>query len=142
MLSKTINKDIEETTMSLTEIICKKCREHTHGTIKGYLIPDQACNVICKKERKDFSLDTQGLYSAYHGSVKCSETDRLIRSLSAMIIAYTVKNNLTDYFTKYPFKKFKIELETYPKYRYEKTRFVKCRKTGDDITFLKVDIEW
>ena len=142
MLFETIYKDIEETTMSLTEIIYQKYREHTHGTIKGYLVPDHVHNIICKKERKDYSLDSQSFCNAYHWSIKCSETDRLIRSLSAMIIAYSAKNNITDYFSRYPFKKFEIELETYPKYRYEKNRFVKYRKTGDDITFLKVDIEW
>lgn len=142
MMCNIIEEDIKETTISLIEIICQKYREHTHGAIKGYLIPNQSRSVISKGERKYFSLDAQGNYSTYHGSVKCSETNRLIRSLTAMMIAYTVKNNLTDYFQEYPFKKFKIGLETYPKYRPEKTRFMKYRKTGDDITFLKVDIEW
>ncbi len=140
---KMIEKDIEEATWRLTDIICQKYQENTHGALKGYLVPDHICCVISKRERKYFSShDAPGTCNAWHGSVKCSETKSLTRSLAAMTIAYTVKNNLIEYFKKYPFIKFKIELETYPKYRYEKTRLIKYRKTGDDITFLKVDIEW
>lgn len=143
MICKMIEKDIEEATKYLTNIIYRKYKENTHGAIKGYLVPDHDNCVISKGERKYFSsLDTPETNKIWQGSVKCSETKRLTRSLTAMVIAYTVRNNLTEYFTKYPFKKFKIEMETYPKYRYEKTRLIKYRKTGDDITFLKVDIEW
>lgn len=138
-----IEIDIDETTRYLTDIIYRKYQEHTHGTMKGYLVPDSKCNLITKEERKFYSSQTENDYYAnIYGSVKCSETASLTKSLKAMVIAYTVQNNLTEYFKKYPFIKFKIQLETYPKYRYEKTRFMKYRKTGDDITFLKVDIEW
>ena len=59
-----------------------------------------------------------------------------------MVIAYAVRNNLINNFEDYPFKKFEIELETYPKYRYDKYGFRKYKKTGDDISLLKTHIEW
>lgn len=143
MSSAIFNQDVSETTSRLAQIIRKRYEENTHGEINGYLVLDEIRGVISKEERKYFSaLGTQGVLKSCHGSVKCSETGWLTQSLTAMIIAYIVKNNLLEIFKDYPFKKFEIELETYPKYRYEKLRIRKYRKTGDDISFLKVAIEW
>ena len=143
MNSNVLAQDVAETTNRLAQIICRKIKESTHGEIKGYLIPDEIRSVISKNERKNFSaLDTQGVLVPCYGSVRCSETNWLTRSLTAMVIAYAVRNNLINNFEDYPFKKFEIELETYPKYRYDKYGFRKYKKTGDDISLLKTHIEW
>lgn len=143
MPSSIVDLDVTETTTHLANFIRQKYAENTSGMLKGYLVSDEKQGVISQEERKIyFALGTKEVLSPYHGSVKCSETGYLTRSLTAMIIAYAVRNNLMELFRDYPFKKFEIKLETYPKYRYEKNRFWKYRKTGDDLCFLKIDMEW
>lgn len=136
-------QDILETTDCLSNIICEKRKENIHGEIKGYLVPDDICCVIQKKERKFFSSrNTQTLLFPCLGSVKCSESRELIRTFSAMIIAYAVRNNLMNIFAMDSFKRFEIELETYPKYKYDESSIWKYKRTGDDISLLKTHIEW
>lgn len=137
-----IDYNVIETTALLAQIIRQKYEETTYGSLKGYLVPDVTHSIISRSERKYFSAFGRETLSPCHGSVKCSETGWRTRSLTAMIIAYSVRNNLMDIFRDYPFKKFEIEIETFPKYRFTEKKFWRYRKTGDDLSFLKANIKW
>lgn len=138
-----VETDINESTIRLAQIICRKYEEHTSGTLKGYLVMDDLRGVIAKKERKFYSATSGNRsYASCFGSIKCSEIKPFTRTLKAILIAYSVRNNLLKLFEDFPFKKFEIELESYPKYDYKENRFFKYRKTGDDISFLKIDMKW
>lgn len=142
MPNTAIDFNISESTALLARIIRQKYESSTHGTLKGYLVLDDNRCVISKSERKAFSATANSGFFPCHGSVKCSEINVLTRSLTAMIIAYSVRNNLLEIFRDYPFKKFELEIESYPKYRYYENRLLKYQKTQDELSFLKTDIEW
>jgi len=143
MTNTAVQSDINETTTCLAEIILRKYKENTSGTLKGYLVMDDARGVITKKERKNYSaFGGNGTVVSCFGSIKCSNTKPYTRSLTAMVIAYSVRNKLMEIFRDYPFEKFEIQLDSYPEYRYEQNRIIKYRKTGDDVSFLKIDMRW
>lgn len=137
-----IKQDVFDTTKHFQDVICENYENHSSGSLRGYLILDKDCNVIPRKKRKYYSAFLNANSTNCLGSVKCRETRACSRSLTAMVIAYSVRNNLMEIFQEYPFEKFEIELETYPQYQHKKSRFKKYRKTGDDLTFLKADIKW
>lgn len=142
MLANKFEQDIYNTTYYYVHMICDSCQSHSSGALNGYLVLDAHQNIISKKGRKNFSALSGRIDNRTHGSVKCSETKTHAQSLSAIAIAYSVRNNLMEIFRGYPFEKFEIEVETYPRYEYRNKRFRKYHKTGDDLAFLKADIEW
>ncbi len=143
MTNTIVKSDINETTLRLAQIICGKYEENTSGTLKGYLVMNDKRGVIDKDERKSYSAHTGcGDFAPYFGSVMCSETKPFTRTLKAILIAYSVRNNLMEIFRDFPFKKFEIELESYPKYDIRKNSFWKYRRTEDDVSFLKIDMKW
>ncbi len=142
MLENEFEQDISTTTAYYRRMIYDSCKNHPSGVLNGYLVLDKHQNTISKKGRKKFSVLSGKRNNSIYGSVKCSESKTHSHSLTAMVIAYSVCNNLMEIFREYPFEKFKIEVETYPRYEYRNKRFRKYHKTGDDLTFLKADIEW
>ena len=122
-----IDSDVNNLTTCLAQIIDRKYAEDTCGCIKGYLVADEIRDFISRSERRHFSA----FYTNYFPHI-----------LTEILIAYTVQNNLMEIFKDYPFKKFKIEIETYPKYRYDANRFWKYRRTGDELSLLKIAMEW
>ena len=144
MIAKALDLDILATTKYLADIICQNYENHSCGHLKGYLVQDSDCHVITRKMRKAFSAQTADSSNTTSclGSVQCSETKPMTKTLAAMLIAYSVQNNLMRMFKDYPFVKFKIVPETYPQYKYEKRGLRRYKRTGDDVTFLKADIKW
>lgn len=121
------NLEINHLTKCLAQIIDQKYAENTCGNIRGYLVADEIQGFIPKQERKRFS--------ALH-------TNQFTHALREILLAYTVQNRLMELFKDYPFKKFRIEIEAYPKYRYDANRFVKYRRTGEKLSFLKIVMKW
>lgn len=143
MTNSIVKSDINETTIRLAQIICRKYEENTSGALKGYLVMDDRNGVIAKNERKRYSAHGgSGDFAPFYGSVKCSETKPFIRTLKAILIAYSVRNNLMEMFRDFPFQKFEIELESYPKYDFKENSFWKYHRTEDDVSFLKIDMKW
>ena len=104
---------------------------------------DDKKGVIAKDERKSYSAHSGSRdFASCFGSVKCSETKPFVRTLTAILIAYSVRNNLLEMFRDFPFEKFEIELESYPKYDLKENSFWKYRRTEDDVSFLKIDLKW
>lgn len=143
MITNALNLEITATTEYLANSIRQNYENNPCGELKGYLVQDADCLVISRKMRKNFTARTTNTGTTpWLGSVQCSETKPLIKTLKSMLIAYCVQNNLMELFKDYPFVKFKIVPETYPQYKYEKRGLHRYKRTGDDVTFLKADIKW
>ncbi len=138
-----LRKDAAETTEYLISIIQKAHEQSPTGKLKGYLVMDEQLGVVTHKQLKAISsIDENGNALSCHGSVKCSETNPRTHTLNAILVGYLVRESLTEHFQNQNFKKFDIDLECLPEYRYSANKKIKYRRTGEELLYMKVNIKW
>ncbi len=138
-----LDKGIAESTECLAEIIKRAFEKSASGLIKGYLTLDSEHSVIQKKDvRKICRSGQESCLPVRRGSIICYEPDERIWTATSILVSYVVRNNLVERFKDYAFKDFSIRPECFTEYSYREKKFLKYRKTGYDLTFLQVNIEW
>lgn len=140
---KETTKELHEITKQYLKIIEEKRRNTPTGKIEGYLLLKNSGDMYTKKDLRRLRVRAEGeeslSYAGYalHDYVK---PEKLI--LMNLVLSYKVHNELRQELDKRDYTKVNISSVQIPEYIYRSDRFWKYKKTGYEIPFLKVCIEW
>ena len=116
--------EIKNITISIKNQILEQFQQEPTGIIRGYLVLNEPERILSSRRKEKIAVQNN------------------TNSLQEMVIAYIVRNELMDFFQDYPFEKFQICLETFPRYKKMLSGLFPYHRTDEFVTFLKADIKW
>ncbi len=139
-----LDSNVEESLQGLIAVIKMEYEKSPAGRLKGYLVRNPGHCILQKKEVKSICcVDADAGIPFDRGSViYCEPETGLMWTLGAMVTSYAVRYKLEAAFQDYNFKKFQIRSERFVEYKCDKTKLWRYSKTGYEVPFFKVDIEW
>lgn len=138
-----VDQSTQENIDRILEIIKEKYEKTPSGKMQGYLLLGDAQDILSREEVRKIQVRRKDEEPpARFGSSVCGESNSEKCVLVGIMLSYIIHYKLMNELTKYPFKKLQLTFADMHEYLYDETKFWKYKKTGYEIPFLKLNIEW